>query len=283
MLKKLFSSIGSFGLKLTKQPGIRAALADTYTLSLCCIIKDENDYLEEWINYHLKTGVEHFYIYDNSSKVPVYDTLKKLNLLQYATVTRIRGKAKQVRAYNKCLKKYGKTSQWIGFIDTDEFMVPKTTSGNLVEFLKDYQDYGGLGINWLVFGSNGHIKKTNRPQLESFTLRSDETFSVNSHIKNIVQPRFTKEALGAHSFAYKDGKFCVNENFVRIDGSFSEVSVNKIQLNHYYCRSKEEYDAKVKRGYGDTSKKRKVDEFYYHDKDANKVEDTTILQLFQGQ
>jgi len=136
-------------------------------------------------------------------------------------------------------------------------------------------------MNSLVFGSSGHQQKSKLPQLENFTMRAEEAFGPNRHIKNILQPRSTEKALGAHSFAYRDGKFCVNENFERIDGSFSDVSVNKIQLNHYYCRSFEEYEAKISRGYGDTSKKRTVDEFFHHDKEANKVKDTTILELFK--
>jgi hypothetical protein len=76
------------------------------------------------------------------------------------------------------------------------------------------------------------------------------------------------------------GKFCVNENFEPIEGSFSETSVNKIQSNHYYCRLLEEYEHKIKRGYEDTSKKRTLDEFFNHDRVASKVQDLTILKMF---
>ncbi|HTE05590.1 MAG TPA: glycosyltransferase family 2 protein, partial [Planctomycetota bacterium] len=34
-------------------------------LSACCIAKQEHAYLEEWIDYHLRVGVEHFFIYDD--------------------------------------------------------------------------------------------------------------------------------------------------------------------------------------------------------------------------
>jgi hypothetical protein len=110
-------------------------------------------------------------------------------------------------------------------------------------------------------------------------MRSEESFVANSHIKSVVQPKYVEAAKGSHCFLYKDDKFCVNENRVKIEGSFSPNSVSKIQLNHYYCRSLEEYEAKIKRGYGDTSKKRKIDEFYTHDSEANNVKDTTITDL----
>lgn len=254
-------------------------LPETYDLSICCIVKDEDQYFQEWIEYHRKIGVKHFFIYDNGSKIPVRDILLNLNLLQYATVKAFPGKAMHVKAYHHCLKNYGTTSRWIAFIDIDEFIVPKTNSGNLPEFLKAYENYGGLGVNWLIFGSNGHLHRTNKPQLQSFTMRSDESFSPNNHIKSIVQPRFVKSAFKSHCFHYIDGKQCVNENFAPIDGATSDISVRKIQLNHYYCRSLEEYREKIERGISDTRKARKLEAFYYHDAESNKVQDITILEV----
>ena len=240
-------------------------------------MKDENSYLNEWINYHLKIGVEHFYIYDNESAVPVKHTLHELGLLKYATVIPIKGQSMQVKAYHRCLKSFGALSRWIAFIDIDEFIVPKSTNGNMPLFLKDFEAYGGIAINWLVFGSSGHIQKPGNSQLSSFTLRSDLDFPPNKHIKSIVQPRHVKSVSNPHAFAFKEGFFCVNENFAVVNDAFSEVSVQKIQLNHYYCRSLEEYKEKVARGRGDYAKiERKLEEFYNHDKPSNKVSDTTI-------
>ncbi|MES2274549.1 MAG: glycosyltransferase family 2 protein [Bacteroidota bacterium] len=247
-------------------------------ISICCIIKDENNYLDEWVNYHLKVGVQHFYIYDNGSTIPVQDTLQKLDLLKYVTVINFPGVSMQYVTYKHCLKKYGMQSRWIAFIDTDEFIVPKTTHGDLRAFLKDYEGYGGLGINWLMFGSAGYVEKTGRPQLESFVLRSDDTFDVNKHIKSIIQPKYTRKVFDAHSFKYIKWKFCVNEHFVRIPKSFSPVSTDKIQLNHYFCRSLAEYHEKIKRGRSDdASITRSVELFHEFDRASNKVEDTTIL------
>ena len=33
----------------------------------------------------------------------------------------------QLFAYDHCLQTYGQESKWIGFIDTDEFIVPHTS------------------------------------------------------------------------------------------------------------------------------------------------------------
>lgn len=39
----------------------------TSYLAICAIAKDEGSYFSEWIEWHLKMGVEKFYIYDNGS------------------------------------------------------------------------------------------------------------------------------------------------------------------------------------------------------------------------
>ena len=45
-------------------------------LAICAIAKDEGPYLKEWIEWHLKNGVEKFYIYDNGSKDDTTTVLK---------------------------------------------------------------------------------------------------------------------------------------------------------------------------------------------------------------
>ena len=39
-----------------------------YDLAVVAIMKDEEPYVKEWLDYHLLAGVDHFYIYDNDSK-----------------------------------------------------------------------------------------------------------------------------------------------------------------------------------------------------------------------
>lgn len=252
---------------------------ESYYLSLCAIIKDENAYLEEWIQYHRKIGVEHFFIYDNDSQIPVAKTLSELGLKQYVTLKTIHGKSKQVKAYQHCLRVHGSKSKWIGFIDIDEFIVPKSTKGRMDLFLKDYENYGGLGLSWYIFGSNGHQYRTSKPQIESFTFRSKPDFLPNSHIKSIVQPKFVKSAYNAHAFHYIKDKYCVNESLIPIQGAFTPHSSETIQLNHYYCRSFEEFQDKLQRGMADTKKQRKIEQFHYHDGESNQVEDRIIIDI----
>ncbi len=139
-------------------------------LSLCLICKDENDYLEEWLNYHILTGVERFYIYDNDSQISLRETLKDYVARGWVVITDIPGQAMQMYAYDHCLRAFGPSTRWLGFIDTDEFLVPKT-SVDLKDLLQHYEEFGGLAVSSLFFGSNQHQERPAQGQLASYTLR----------------------------------------------------------------------------------------------------------------
>ncbi|SDF87844.1 Glycosyltransferase family 92 [Dyadobacter soli] len=272
-IQKLLSKFRSSDIDQKAEP--------EYYLSVCCIVKDENDYLPEWLDYHRKIGAGHCYIYDNGSKTPVKELIDALGYAGFVTVTRIPGQNMHVKAYQHCLDNFGYKSRWIAFIDMDEFIVPKNESANLPEFLEKYENYGGLGLSWLIFGSNNHISKPAGSQLQNFTRRSEISFPPNRHIKSIVQPRHVRSAYKSHCFKFKPGFSCVNEHFVPIEEAVADVSVDTIQLNHYYCRSLEEYHQKMERGISDTKRKRKLEEFHNHDNESNAVEDTTILRILE--
>jgi tetratricopeptide (TPR) repeat protein len=231
-------------------------------LSLCLICKDENDYLAEWLDYHILVGVERFYIFDNESRVSLRESLKDYIEKGWVVVVDAPGKGVQLFAYDTCLRMFGKNSRWIGFTDTDEFLVVHTGQ-DLKEFLKDYEAYGGLAVSSLFFGSNGHKTRPAAGQLASYTLRTDETFFENDLVKCIVQPDKVLAPNSPHDFIFQEKYYCVNEAKIHVDFQRFPNSIQKIQLNHYFCRSQAEIDAKLSRGRGDTGdpwKKRRFDE-----------------------
>lgn len=258
--------------RLTRKP--------KYDVAICCIAKNEDPYLVEWIDYHLQIGVTHFYIYDNESVIPIANTLSSYIKKGIVKIEFFPGFKMQMMAHKHCLANYGSECRWIAFIDVDEYIVPKTHSGNLVEFLTNYRKYGGLAIHWRVFGSNGHLERPKGSQLESYTKRSLVTEGMNRHIKSVVQPKHVKSVpKDPHHFKYKFGKFCVNENFQRINGALATHTSNKIQLNHYFVRSFEEFKLKVARGRADSEAQRTVEEFQMVNEFANLITDENIIEL----
>ena len=112
----------------------------------------------------------------------------------------------------------------------------------------------GLAINWHVFGSGGHEQADySRDVIERFTRRSSNKWASaklgNSHVKTIANPRKIEKYGNPHHPNYYKGVYAVNENRAVVSGPWSyPVSDDKIILNHYHTKSREEYRVKRERG-----------------------------------
>ena len=242
-----------------------------YDCSLCLIIRDENEYLEEWLNWHIGQGVEHFYIYDHGSREPVEEFVETLcdEIKNMVTVIDFSGSHKhaQFEAYNDCLKRFEKISRWIGYIDSDE-MVRVNSDMKLPEFLKRYEKYAGLFMPWVVYDANGHKEKLELPCRERFTrVASSDLWPGMGKV--FVQPSFMNRMM-IHNGYPVEGFFVVDENESLIEeGAIAQIGVTGelICVDHYYTKSHEEWVEKMQRGSCDTMYSRKYDEFFHFNPD----------------
>lgn len=264
-------------------PCSRVYYEDVDYLSICAIVKDENCYLPEWIEYHKLLGVEKFFIYDNESRVPIAETLAQDIASGYATVTPILGERdQQSQAYMDCLKRFGKDTSWIAFIDIDEFICPHHLD-DLRIFLRDYEEFDGLAINWQVFGPSGHVVKPPGLQIEQFTMKGAVDLPWwNRHIKTVARPSRVAQISNPHYCTYRpNGTGCVDERRAPVIGPWSDpVSVGMAQINHYFTRSHAEFQEKVDRG-GPNKDRKKFSLLAKIEKDFSKVQDTSILRFVE--
>ena len=56
----------------------------------------------------------------------------------------------------------------MGFLDTDEFLIIKDGTPHMPALLKEYEEYGGLGVHWVMFGSSGHKTRPAKGVLASY-------------------------------------------------------------------------------------------------------------------
>ena len=218
-------------------------------LGLCAIVKDEDPFLEEWICHHALLGVEAFFLYDNESVHPVHERLRSFMNGSFLTVVDVRGKGQQINAYNHCLRTFGRHFRWMGFLDLDEYAVPKRTK-DLRVLLQDYEDAAALGLNWQCFGTNGHKARPLGTQLENYVLALDSEHW-RKHIKSFVWPRAVGGMWNPHFAVPLQGGHTVNERHEPVIGSFSPFSAQSGQINHYYYRSWQDYHEKLRRGMAD--------------------------------
>ena len=247
-------------------------------LSVCAIAKDEDDNLEEWVRYHQLIGVEKFFIFDHESKTPIERTLAPLVADGMVHVTRVQGSHPQYAAYAWCAANHQPKFKWMAFIDLDEFIVP-VREDDLRLVLAEFEQYGGLAVNWLVFGSAGHETRPPGLVIENYTLCAPRSVYGNSHVKTIAQPERVLAVNNPHFWEYKPPWFCVNENGERVDGAFSPHSARQLQINHYFSKSREEFEKKLARGGADQPRFRDEGLFDRHNRICNAIKDETILRF----
>lgn len=264
-----------------------------YNLAVVSIMKNEAPYVKEWLDYHILAGVEHFYIFDNESPDNLKEVLQPY--IDDGTVTYIfyPGKARQYEAYNEAIQKYKFFCRYIAFIDADEFIFPQNNKSIVEivdEVLKDKPKAGGLAANIYYFGSN-YLEKADYSKgvLERFTRRapidwipkigSDKQFpGGTAHVSTITNPRKVKFFGNPHFAKYFEGYSAVNSNGEEVQLFYNNPPlVDKIVMNHYSVKSKEEYLTKISRGTADNARN-----IYnlkkFEEDDHNEVLDDSILK-----
>lgn len=219
-----------------------------YFLSVCTVFKNEAPYLKEWIEYHKLLGVQHFRLYNDGSTDNYLDVLSPyiasgdVNLIEwkkepgngvYAWINTI-----QTPAFFDSITQLRDKTKWLAIIDVDEFILP-TAHPDIVSFLKKYDQYAGILINWQCFGTS-HLMDIppDKLMIEVLTLKAGENTELNYPVKSIVKPEFidtstiawaphTWTFLPPHKATYINGK-----EFV-----FGNIDIDEIRINHYVHRS----------------------------------------------
>jgi len=240
-----------------------------YDLAVVAIMKNEEPYVQEWIDYHLLAGVDHFFIYDNDSTPEFKKILQPYIDAGIVTYTFYPGKCRQMEAYADAFKRFRFFCRYMAWIDADEFIFPKsksTVTEIVDEIFKAYPKASGLAVNIHMFGSN-NLKTADYDVgvLERFTRRASDDWTPvltctnipdarggSAAVSTIANPRRVKFFLTPHAPVYFDGAGAVNEVGKVVYGfSNFPVTAEKIVMNHYHVKSYEEYKKKVLRGNAD--------------------------------
>jgi Glycosyltransferase family 92 len=242
------------------------ALENTYeyNLAICAIFQNEARYLPEWLEFHKIMGVEHFFLYNNFSNDNYQEVLAPYIAENQVTMIDWPVKVKSdsvwvLSAYNDVLSR-AKRTKWLAFLDLDEFLFP-LQKPTLSDFLLDYENFGGVGANWVMFGTS-NVKKIPQHGLitEYLTLRAPKNHWENRHIKSIIRPDRVISIPSQHFAHYIPGYFQVNANKQRFEGAFSPyIALDKIRINHYWSRDEDFfYNVKIARRMKDMGEKAKI-------------------------
>jgi len=227
-------------------------------LTVCAMYWNEARYLEEWIEFHRLVGVERFFLYNHMSTDGHREVLAPYIEEGTVTLKDWPEDASQASAYRDCLDERREQARWIAFIDLDEFLFSPTLAP-LPELLAEYERWPGVAVNWAMFGAAGHEIAPAGLVLENYTRRVPDGHPFNRLCKCVVDPRRTIQCgagISAHSFDYTEDH-AVDENFAPRDkyprGKTESLSFERLRVNHYYMKSKEQWLAKIAATRPDTS------------------------------
>lgn len=248
-------------------------------LSIVAIVKNEAPYMVEWIEFHKLAGASRFYIYDNESNDNLKSILKPYIENGEVVYIFFPGKSRQLSAYNDALEKYRNKSRYMAFIDLDEFLIPgkygKQLPETIEEILGQKLHAAGIGVTWRVFGSSGYDKKPEGLVTERYLKRGVDKCWQNYHIKTVCNPRLVKKYASPHFPSYVLGAWNINENGRRLHAWFPlGQCYEKIKINHYFCKSKEEAILKWNRGLADRNQK--YDWKKFEEYDLNQIYDDSM-------
>lgn len=255
--------------------------------AICSIARNENDYLDEWVTYHLNIGFDHIFIYDNNNpddfSLPQF--IEQSIWKDKVTVIDYRGATKaQLTAYNDCYIRQGQSFDWIAFIDIDEFITWGNESRyrSINNYLGSIRQFNVVAINWMFYGDNGKACLEPGGLIQRFPnpiVGSEQ----NQHVKLILKTR--------QSLLFTINPHCVEGNARRCDdcqkqitenSPFKEPSFKQLYIRHYGTKTIEEFiKNKMLRGAADQYTNPYTLELFYRDNQPNKEKKKIEKQLLR--
>lgn len=247
---------------LEQNKALDDSLECKYYTAVVLLIKNENRYLKEWLDWHLSIGFQHIYIYDNGDIDHVQDIIDLYDedIRARITVVDWTGHHTHIQqdAYNHFMLNYKQDVRWGMFIDSDEFL--RFTDGvttDVNDFLRGYEDYTEVWGYEVEYDANGQEKYEDKPVRERFTRQTDAREGF--YWKNFIQANRIDSFLMHYAY-YDPQKHLLFKN--------EQSNQDLFVIDHYYTKSWEEWQWKIKdRGGADPNYHKALREFFYYNPD----------------
>jgi hypothetical protein len=263
-----------------------------YRVSLCLIFKNEAPFLSEWIDYHKMLGVNHFYLYNNNSSDNYEEIIQSYVENGEITLIDWPNEQSQLAAYKHCYENYRSDSNWISFLDADEFICLKF-GDSIGEWLEDFEKYPSIVVHWKMFGTGGIEKHDyNKLVIEQYHVCNDH-FNVlgKCFVNTKYQIAFFNKWFLHHSthMYFKIGylrmvlppvnqfKYFCTPKTMWGHGKKKNDKLT-IQINHYFTKAWDVYSSKRNKSDVYFQKNPKLDYSYFYD---SEMKCTTIDYLIQ--
>jgi hypothetical protein len=284
LLSKAFYTVQNIQAMFTGRllPARSYAHAKPNGVAVCLRFRDEARYLDEWISYYLAAGVRHLFLYNNFSNDNYAAVLAKYIQAGHVTLIDWPYRPASPGAEEDCILRAVGRYEWVGFLDADEFVVIGD-GRSIPGYLDDFANMSGVALHWYYFGSNGHRTRPSIGVIHAYTRRQS---APNRHVKCFVRPECVTQNRNSHSWFFRNGRWAVDENRKPVLGSFSTPTATFAWINHYYCKSLEDFQEKAQRTSTlDTSgmkyPSRRIQNAQAAIEASNDVEDRSAIEYYQ--
>jgi hypothetical protein len=227
------------------------------SLAICIIVKDEARYIEEWLAFHLLQGVHRILVYENGSSDETLEILHRA--ATNAPITIIEWSdypghfdTVQRAAYLDGATRLKGSSDFVAFIDADEFLHAGLHQSAAEALRKFSSNVSAIAVNQRVFGSSGLIEYESTLVTTRFVRCTETNYTENKWFKTIARPEQIVAFDSVHSVVIKSGIYTMSDGTDLIrdsdhPGNANRVADGSLTLNHYMLRSLEEFGQKQKR------------------------------------
>ena len=228
--------------------------------AIATVVKNETEYIEDFIKYHLNIGIDEIFIYEDYGSVSHKEITDKYKNVYLSSILDIfpeeqREEIIQMRKdktppqtlyINQMLKYLHPTHNegwWVFLTDIDEYI---TATEPISDILERFNDRDAVLVYWKNYGCSGHLYKPlyDKPIYDIFTEPCG--YELYSDFKMY---KITKFCVNLNKWSV-DKKFWIHNapvNWIKADGTYkrTEIVFEPLYLRHYILKSVEEYAWKV--------------------------------------
>lgn len=227
------------------------------------MVRQENQYLREYVEYYKSLGFDNIVIYDNNrdGEEHVEEVLNDYIVNGYVIVEDYRNRTMcQPDGYTHCYNKYGQYYDWIAVFDCDEFLT-LPMHREIHNYLNEpiFNAFNVILVNWMIYGDSNMLENDGRPVLERFTepVPFDQhiaySWPEDFHTKSIVRTKqngviwpHTHRPILCPACNAVGKKVNDSSGFIFVPYDFTVA-----YLRHYSTKTADEYAHKMMRGFAD--------------------------------
>lgn len=216
-------------------------------LGIFTLIKDEQQYLDEWIQWHLNKEIDVIDIYEDFTSTSHKDICSKYENVYLHSITELldeshaNNQSRQLLSAQAYLDKNIHDLDWCFVIDVDEFI---ENTNPIKQILTQYDSEKSIVLNNKVYNANGYLITPHTSVVDSYKNWVDpnniESFSLVQHFKCCINMHGDKLLKNIH-MTYSPITTLGDENILN-------ATYDLMWINHYFTKSWEEWKNTFKRG-----------------------------------